>query len=310
MERITLDCRDKAHWLAERTQDLTSTDIAALFGCSPYKTHFELWHEKAAGTRNEIATNERMIWGTRLEATIAEGVAEDHGWTVRPMKQYMRLPVLRIGSSFDFSIDSGSGPVAAMTGPGILEVKNVDSRVFRDGWIVEDDYIEAPPHIEMQVQHQLLVTGRAWAAIAALVGGNDLRMVYRLADPEIHQAILAKAAAFWASIDAGAEPAPDFTRDLETIARLYAHAEPGKVVQTDDARLVDLAAAYTEAAAAEKAATERQEAAKAEMLTLIGDAEKIVMPGFSISAGVVGPTHVEYDRKGYRNFRVYQKKGK
>lgn len=36
----------EAQWLGERKKDITSTEIPALYGLSPYKTEFELFHEK------------------------------------------------------------------------------------------------------------------------------------------------------------------------------------------------------------------------------------------------------------------------
>jgi predicted phage-related endonuclease len=66
---ITPDSQD--HWLQLRTQDVTSTESAALFGMSPYVTQFELWHRKKSGEQPEFKTNERMRWGNRLEAAIA-----------------------------------------------------------------------------------------------------------------------------------------------------------------------------------------------------------------------------------------------
>jgi hypothetical protein len=74
---ITPDSQD--HWLQLRTQDVTSTESAALFGMSPYVTQFELWHRKKSGEQPEFKTNERMRWGNRLEAAIAHGIAEERG---------------------------------------------------------------------------------------------------------------------------------------------------------------------------------------------------------------------------------------
>ena len=61
----------EAAWLKARQQDVTSTESAALFGMSPYTTHFELWHRKHSNTAPEFKSNERMKWGNRLEAAIA-----------------------------------------------------------------------------------------------------------------------------------------------------------------------------------------------------------------------------------------------
>ena len=55
-------------------------------------------------------------------------------------------------------------------GGGVLEIKTVD-------WLVRARLgREPPPHILLQLQAQLGVTGREWGAVAALVGGNELRI--------------------------------------------------------------------------------------------------------------------------------------
>ncbi|WYK04376.1 hypothetical protein DWF04_015295 [Cereibacter sphaeroides f. sp. denitrificans] len=54
----------------------------------------------------------------------------------------------------------------------------------------------APPHSELQVQHQLLVSGRQWAVIVVLVGGNDLRVTVRTRNEIIIQKIRDRVAAF------------------------------------------------------------------------------------------------------------------
>ena len=97
---------NKAHWLELRSMDITSTEVSALFGISPYKTHFELWHQHKDGLITEIEENERMRWGSRLQNAIAEGIAEDEGWQIRLMDEYVRDPARRMGSSFDFGIES------------------------------------------------------------------------------------------------------------------------------------------------------------------------------------------------------------
>ena len=289
--------------------DITSTEISALFGCSPYTTEFELWHRKKSGDIEAIEENERMKWGSRLQAAIAHGVAEDRGWKIREVKEYIRRPESRVGSSFDFAVlgDSTQPPDSAL-----LEIKNVDSLAFKEGWLVNDDgSVEAPLHIELQVQHQMLVSGIGVAHIGALVGGNKVVLIERVASGKTQAAILQKAAAFWKSIDASTPPAPNFEKDAAFIAELYSFAQPGRVamVQEND-RIDQLAHEYFDAGTQERLAKGRKDAAKAEILTLINDAEKAIGNGFSISAGMVGPTRIEYDREGYRGFRITWKKEK
>jgi len=318
MIRQTITPDNEAHWLALRREDLTSTDIAALFGLSPYKTAFELWHEKKSGARVEFVENERMKWGKRMEATVAQGIAEDQGWAVRPFKDYMRIDGLRVGSSFDFRIVGTGGFFAGSdnhpepdAGDAILEIKCVDFLQFRDGWTIDEGFIEAPAHIELQAQHQMLVSGLKRAYIGVMVGGNDIRVIERAADPQVHAGILAAARDFWKSIDENNPPPPVMPDDAEAVIGMYQFAEPGKLlVAQDDAELLALVREYRQFKTAASDADEQAQVRKAEILQRIGDHEKVLLPGFNISAGMVGPATVSYERDGYRGFRVTVKKPK
>lgn len=301
MESITLMPESEKQWLQFRSEDLTSTDIPALFDLSPYLSRYELWHKKKNAKIEALEPNERMKWGNRLENSIAQGIAQDNKWVIQRKKEYSRVVEYRIGSSFDFSILK---PFKA-----ILEIKNVDSLAFKEGWIVEEDSIEAPLHIEFQVQHQLLVSGMEKAYIGALVGGNRVVLIERKADLNIHKVILEKATEFWKSIKEGVEPEPDFKRDAKYILSLYQNVTPLKTIQADD-RLVKLAEDYKYNAELEKSWKESKEAIKAKIMTLITDAESVKHDRFSISAGFVGPAHIEYEREGYRNFKLSWKKEK
>jgi putative phage-type endonuclease len=307
---------NEAHWLAMRKLDVTSTESAALFGMSPYVTHFDLWHRKHSGAVPEFKTNERMQWGNRLEAAIAHGIAEEQGWEIRPLKEYYRLPDLRMGSSFDFVITN------LPDGPAHLEIKNVDYLAFRDGWIEHDDgSIEAPEHIEMQVQHQMAVSGYKRSFIGAFIAGNRGVVIERERDEDVIAAIKAKVSGFWYTVDNAIEPDPVMPGDAEAVIRLNQYAQPGKILDAgSDANITSLVDKYKQAAAAEKNAAEDKEVAKAELFEAIGDAEKVLLEGWTISAGLQAetpPTLITADmvgktyggRKGFRNLRINPKKG-
>lgn len=306
MERIIIKPENKQAWLALRTKDVTSTEASALFDMSPYSTAFELWHRKKSGEVVEIPDNERMRWGRRLQDAIAYGIAEDQGWVCEPMEEYITVPDMRMGSSFDFKmIDQGNRI-------GILEIKNVDYMVFKDKWTVEDDgSITAPEHIEIQLQHQLHVADLEWGAIGVLVAGNSPRVLVRERDHDVGKAIEKRVRAFWKSIEDDTAPQPTYPADAEFVASLYGYAEPGKVLDArDDAEIATLCENYAAASLKEREAREDKETAKAMLLTRIGDHEKCMVAGFTISAGVVGEAEIAYTRKPYRNFRITAKKEK
>lgn len=306
MKRTSILPTDKDAWLALRGQDITSTDVAALFGLSPYKTRLQLWHQKTGGLTDTVEENERMRWGNRLQDAIARGIAEDMEWDVRARNVYTRIDERRIGSSFDFEI------VGHEDGPGLLEIKNVDFLVFRDKWSEEDGVVEAPAHIELQLQHQLLVTGRSWGVIAALVAGNDLKYCIRRADADLHSQIIDESARFWASVASGVAPEPHYPEDANVVAKLHARANAGEIVDaTGDIETDDLVSRYRHVSSEIKGLEDIKDTIKAQLLERIGTAEKVLGNGWSISAGMIEAKEVPaFVRQAYRNFRVNTKKSK
>lgn len=302
-ETEIINPKSEKQWLTERAKDITSTEVSALFGISPYTTLFETWHRHHGNLAVKFDPTERTIWGSRLETSIAKGIAEDEGWKIRRMNEYIRDPKKKIGASFDFSIE---------TITGLLEIKNVDALIFREGWIQTEDGLEAPPHIEMQVQHQLAVSGRPCAYIGALIGGNTIKLIKREPDPRVINAIYKKTEAFWNSIEDGKEPTPDFSKDYETIRALHSQVEAGKVLSlmNDETEFTPLMIEYQNLKASEKELEEKLKAVKAQIIMKSGNYEKIVGDRFSISMGIVKGGPVSYVREDYRNFKPYFKKEK
>lgn len=282
---IVLSGLSREAWLAERAKDLTSTEISAVLGISPYATAFEVWQVKAGKIADSFAENDRMRWGRRLEPVIAQGLAEDHGLRAKPLSGcYMRHPTVpRMGASFDFEI---LDPERPDLGTGLLEVKNVDGGVFARDWIdLGDGEREAPPHIEAQVQHQLAVSGRQWAAIGVLVGGNRAYLLRRERDEAAISAICEEVRRFWASIESGTCPAPDWRRDLDTLRQLYATTDPAAALDEEArARLSELLPAFNAARAAAKAAKEEEDALKARLFEILGPVERATIGDWTVTA--------------------------
>lgn len=307
---IAIVPENEEHWLQLRSEDVTSTEVAALFDLSPYMTVMELHYLKSGKKALDFEETNRIKWGRRLEAVIAKGVADDLKLDIRKVNRYMRhSDVPRMGSSFDFEIVNNE------RGPGILEIKNVDGFIYRQSW--QDN--EAPEHIEIQVQHQLEVADREWAMICPLVGGNEAKPFIRMRDRAVGEAIRNAVSEFWRMVDAGEEPKPDYERDAEFIISLH-QAAGDQVLNTQDQTLADLLKMYKEAGAAESAAEKHKQAIKAQILDLVGDSySKVLCSNFTLSCGFtseVPPTVITPDmvgqtyggRKGFRNFRVTEKK--
>jgi predicted phage-related endonuclease len=103
---MLLKFETEQEWLEARKQDVTSTEVAALFGLNPHKSRLRLWHEKRGDVESDFEDNPFTKWGRRLQNAVAEGIAEDEGWDeVEDLRlYYARDPDLGLGSSFDFKV--------------------------------------------------------------------------------------------------------------------------------------------------------------------------------------------------------------
>ena len=310
--------QNEQQWLERRVFDVTSTESPALFNLSPYLTEFELFHNKRDAIVVKLQPSERMRWGNRLESAIAHGAAEDQGWSISKLDVYMSDLDIRMGSSFDFQIDSSSD------GPGIMEIKNVDRLEFARNWIDHGNgQIEAPEHIEMQVQHQMAVSGHKWCAIVALVGGNEQKVLLRNADAEIAQGIRDKVQAFWKRVADNTPPSADYSRDAEfIIKKLYGKSDEGVVLDaTNDPDLEDMLTQYRFVSKELGDMEKIKDRHKAKILERIGRASKVLTSIGTLSCGNVkdsAPTVITPDmigktyggRAGYRAFKFNPAKEK
>jgi putative phage-type endonuclease len=273
-----------------------SSEAAALFNLSPFVTRLELYLRKRGELPEpDLSAYEPALWGQALEAAIGQEIGERTGWSVRKVRRYVIHPAVPgMGCSMDFEI------VNHRRGAGVLEVKTVDRRAFRD-W----QGGRPPIHYELQLQHQLACTRRDWGAIGVLVGGNELRIT----PYERHQGAIARlereVAVFWREVAEGRPPRPDYQADLATFCALYRQAAEGSFLDLrHSARARQLCEEYAASADAERAARQRREAAKAELLDLIRNAETVWVDGFRIAAGTVEGGQVNYVRDAYRSLRV------
>jgi len=314
--------KSKEHWLQLKTEDISSTEISALFNISPYSTPFELWHEKKAGEIVTLKENSRMTWGKRLEDTIANGIAEELNLKVRRLKTYQRHDTCKgFGASFDYEIVGDLSEAEIMKthphlkGPGILEIKNVDFLIYRDQW--EED--EAPPHIEAQLQQQLEITGRSWGIIACLVAGNDMKYIVRERNEKVGAAMTKRVTEFWKTQELNTPPEPNFEEDAEFIIRMYGDSNQWIIDVSEDENIKPLVEQFWALATQVKDVTDLKKAVQARILDQVGgNCKKITCGDLSISCSTTKdtpPKVVTKDmigeeiggRQGYRMFRCFKK---
>jgi len=245
--------RDEAHWHTLRVMHIGGSDVASLFGLSPYKSRWQLWMEKAGKLSPEdLSANTAVQAGTFLEAGIANWAASKWGMTISKVEEYHAAnDVIGMGASLDYATDVGI-PV---------EIK-WSARGY--GWEYSGDEItHAPDNYLLQCQHQMGCYGGESAWLIALIDNEPRRMMVPR-NEEIIDAIKASCVEFWFSIQSKTPPDPDFSMDGGAILQLIGQAQITDVT-LDDSH-VDLFKAYLAAAADAKEAEGRKEAAKAELL--------------------------------------------
>lgn len=215
-------------WLNERRKGIGASDAPGVLNVSPWLTPLKVWLSKVeTAPLGDDDMTERMRWGLRLEEAVAAAVAEDHNREVLTPASFYSLPhnrhhIVRDGEH-DFllaSIDRFQRRKRDKR-PGVLEIK---TSAFADDWEGEP-----PIHYQVQLQHQLRVTGLEWGTLAVLIGGNKLLV----ADMERNDAFIERMVAverrFWQSVLEHRPPSPG-PLDKDALARLFPKEEPGTTI--------------------------------------------------------------------------------
>ena len=217
VERWPVD--DQAAWHARRQGDVTASVAAALLGAHEFTTFYSLWHTKAGNLPRSTDDTPAMRRGRLLEDDALQVIAEDNpSWHVAPCGFYYRAAADRLGGTPDaIAFDP------LRDGFGIVQIKSVEPTIFRTKWSVEDGIPTPPLWIVVQAAIEAWLTGASWAAEAPIVVGHGIDVP--VIEVPVHAGVLAKlrrlSAEFWASVEAGVAPEPDYRTDGAAIAALW-----------------------------------------------------------------------------------------
>jgi len=280
---------DSPAWHELRSRHVGGSEVSALFDLAPADrpaymlTRFALWHIKAGNAPPPQVDNPRAKWGLRLEDAIASAAAEQEGWQVSRGGYVSDPTTPGLGCTLDYIIESDPAHV----GPGALELKSVDWMVARRSWT--DD--EPPPHVLLQHQHQMAATGYTWGAVAALVGGNDLRVYRYSARPKIIAEIRKRVREFWASIAEGREPPVDGSDGASAVLRsLYPEVEDDALDMSGSNEWPEAVGEFISASEGRKAANDAYDEAKNRVVALLGGHKRGWGSGYSVNTAIIAAT--------------------
>ena len=203
---------DRDQWLEVRKGGIGSSDAAAAVGLHPYKSQLQLWMEKTGrdGGLPMVDPNDDqspMYWGTLLEPIVAAHYTKRTGHRVRRVNavlQHPEHPWMRANLDRE---------VVGAPDVQILECKTAGihgSRLWREG---------VPEYVQLQVMHQLAVTGKQAADVAVLLGGQELQVFRIERDAAMIAQLIALEQQFWWYVEQDKEPPADGSDSAELALR-------------------------------------------------------------------------------------------
>lgn len=210
-------------WLDRRLKDITSTDVASLFGRG-FQTVNEVYESKKHGYDKNTKANPLLIWGQKVETPIAEMFSEVYGIEIKKNDVYKVRGIL--GASYDYEI-TGISPVNGMMNIPQdlleliekhkrinLEIKSVIDMQFREHWEGQG----LPMKYFYQTQTQMFCDGEYDASVVVTFHNGAVH--YRIVEKDefVMEEIYNRATKFKEQLDNNTPPEiEDYLADLDVI---------------------------------------------------------------------------------------------
>lgn len=220
----------REEWLKVRKQGIGSSDAAAAVGLCPYKSRLELWMEKTGRVATSVepfGMDHPTYWGTLLEPYVAVAYMQKTDRRVRKLNAMLQHP------TFPFMLANIDREILGATDVQILECKTAGefgSRLWRDG---------VPEHVQIQVQHQLAVTGKSAADVAVLLCGQKLEIHRIERDEDVIGRLTVLEANFWQYVETDTAPPTDGSESSAKALRQLYQGNGSSLDFTGDAALND-----------------------------------------------------------------------
>jgi putative phage-type endonuclease len=267
---------ERKDWLDVRRSGIGGSDAAAAVGLNPYVSQLELWLDKTGRTEgmprpDPDDTTSPTYWGSLLEPIVAASYTKQSGNKVRKVNAVLRHPTI------PFMLANLDREIVGACDVQILECKTAGefgSRLWREG---------VPEYVELQVQHQLAVTGKTAAHVAVLLCGQALEVFRVERDDGLIVRLIELEARFWHYVETDTPPPSDGSESADRALRHLYPGHGGTVDFTDDRRLssvfADLVAVRDEIEA--RQAIEAQ--LKQQIQQAMGDATRAVFETGEVS---------------------------
>lgn len=223
---ISTNNMNESLWLKYRNQGIGSSDAATVCGLNPFKSQLELWMEKTgriAPENIDMTEDSPLVWGTILEPIVAEHYALRTGRKVRRVNSILQH------AEHPFMLANLDREIVGDDEVQILECKTAgvySAKHWQNG---------VPEYIQLQVQHQLAVTGQLAADVAVLIGGQKLEIFRIQRDDELIANLIQLEKEFWHRVENNIPPPADSSASSSSALRqLYPHDNNETLDLTED----------------------------------------------------------------------------
>ncbi|MCV4188827.1 YqaJ viral recombinase family protein [Pseudomonas aeruginosa] len=238
-------------WLAVRKQGIGSSDAAAAVGLNPYKSQLELWLEKTgrdarlpkADPHDEQSP---MYWGNVLEPIVAWHYSKRTKHKVRRINAVLQHP----NPELPWMLANIDREVIGAEDVQILECKTAGlngARLWKEG---------VPEYVQLQVMHQLAVTGKQAADVAVLLGGQTLEIHRIVRGEQMIARLIELERRFWHYVETDTPPPADGSASAELALRCLYPEDSGQTL--DLSGNAGLAAAFLELKAVSQSIAEKE----------------------------------------------------
>jgi putative phage-type endonuclease len=230
MTRLTKD-----EWLAARQQGITSTDVAAIAGLTPYKKPIDVWLDKQGLVYEDIENKMPVKIGLALEPVIAQMYTAETGVRLRRVGPYGNL---RRHEKHEWAMATPDRFAIKQFGAFPVELKTAGWRVAQQ--FGEQGSDEIPESYMIQVQWQMYVCGSDRCDLAAILGGQplDFRTYVIEQDRELTELLVEMAHEFFTKyVITGEQPpvdASDSWKDYINYKHPTAKEEPAEATPEQD----------------------------------------------------------------------------
>ena len=218
---------NRDEWLTIRKQGIGSSDAASAVGLNPYKSQLELWLEKTGRDANLPKVDPKddtspMFWGTLLEHIVAAHYTKRTGHKVRRINAVLQHP------TEPFMLANIDREVTGASDVQILECKTAGlngARLWKDG---------VPEYVQLQVMHQLAVTGKQTADVAVLICGQELQIHRINRDETMIARLIELERAFWYYVETDTAPPADGSDSADLALRCLYPQDRGQTLDLSD----------------------------------------------------------------------------